>query len=99
MAYKMYKKDGTLLNDQPIRIRVVEGNISKAKGGNVTMTAPNIDGYKFMFWSTVATDGWASSVYPASPTSQTCKFWNTIDQGSGTGKIRAVAVYTLVGFD
>ena len=95
----MYKKDGTLLNDKPIRIRVVEGNISKAKCGNVVMTAPNINGYQFIFWSTVATDGWVSSVYPANPNSQNCKFWNTIDCGSGTGKIRAVAVYTLIGLD
>lgn len=77
----------------PVHIEIVFAEISRAFAGNVKVTAPSVDGYQFLCWAQVATNGWVGSVYPATPNTAACDMWNATSGQSGTGSIRCLALY------
>lgn len=99
----LVKKDGTVLTElKPIRIRIVTGKVVKAKGKSARLTAPTVDGYQFMFWTSCYTTGWIASMYAQEPQSQSSNFWVVAINGSDStanGDFGAIAVYCPAGFD
>lgn len=99
----LYKSDGSVLTDlKPLRLRKVTGNIQKTLGKSASLSAPNVDGYQFMFWTSVYTTSWVASIYPQDPQSQQTNFWVAAVNGAqstSTGGFGAIAVYTPSNFD
>ena len=76
-----------------VHAQYVTANIDKANGGHVSVTAPAVNGYKFLCWAEVATNGWVGSVYPADPLNLTTNMWNASTGQTGTGRIDCLALY------
>lgn len=84
---------GSGLAINTVYAKTVSASIGKAYASNVSVTAPSVDGYKFLCWAQVATNGWVGSVYPSAPLSATCAMWTASSGLSGTGNIDCLALY------
>lgn len=84
---------GSGLAINTVYAKIVSATINRAYANYVSVTAPSVDGYKFLCWAQVSTNGWVGSVYPSSPLSATCNMWNASTGQTGTGNIDCLALY------
>lgn len=69
---------------------------SSSSGG--TVTAPKVEGYRFLIWLHAVAKGWVGSVYFEYPTRETTKTWLAADTyGSGGGAVDCFALYVKTG--
>lgn len=59
-----------------------------------TVTAPGVDGYKFVIWAVYAISGWIGACYFEYPTNASTAVWCAADKSSGLdGVVKCYALY------
>ena len=67
----------------------------RAKSSNLgTVTAPAVDGYRFVLWAAYATSGWMGACYFENPTNASTAVWYSADKLSTLdGTVKCYALY------
>lgn len=83
-------------------VPVTGSSVSLKSGSTFSLTAPNRDGYTFIYWLGCSFDGWAGIASPSYPTAQTTnwymiKFSSSEDSTAHTVTPRAYALYIQNG--
>lgn len=59
-----------------------------------TVTAPTVDGYRFVCWVACVSVGWVGICYIEQPTNMTSKVWYITQRwNSGGGEVHCFALY------
>lgn len=80
----------------PLIMRTVSvtGN---TRGNMGSVTAPTVNGYEFICWISVFSNGWVGSPYASSPTSKTTPIWSPPYDQQGRLRADCVALYYKLG--
>ena len=89
---KLIYKVLTKLN-APLTVRTVTGSIGRTYNSATNIAAPTVNGYTFLCWIGVNSDGWLGSINIANYLSQTTSVWTLATNGSGNGNLMAYALY------
>lgn len=59
-----------------------------------TVTAPAVDGYRFVLWAAYSTSGWIGACYFENPTNASTAVWCAADKSSNLdGVVKCYALY------
>ena len=91
---KLYKANGTQINDFSVQQQHITVTCGKKKGSSATITAPTIENYQFVTWVEAYTQNWTASVYINEPWKTSTKIWvGASDDTSGNGSVGVTCIY------
>lgn len=82
------------LHFEMVSILKSDVNCTNTKLGDVT--APTVDGYRFLSWVSVSTVSWVGACYFEDPLKATTAVWCAVDNGTASGLAQCYALYTKV---
>lgn len=97
-GYALDARQGKVLNDSLasyLTVRTVKTTILQAHGSRSSVTAPTVQGYRFLTWYAAVSKGWIGNVYFETPIVATSNIWsaNYGFGATGSGEVVAYALY------
>jgi len=83
------------IKTQRFTSRAVNSSITRTSGASKEISAPGVDGYRFVCWVGVSTVGWFGNLYIADySTSPSTVYVNNVGTLNGqAGSFKAIALY------
>ena len=76
-----------------LHVETIKAVINLKATNHVMITAPKVDGYRFIAWVASASVGWIGATYIASPTSSSTDVYNASNVQDGNRSVNCTALY------